>query len=107
MKLVLSKSRRFLGTFFAKKMAEFEERVKKMQLQQNLEYQSQISEALKRAKAKKVLYMYDETGNKFLLGVFNKKKTEEIKKHLRLKKMINRLSEFDIITTEPDSDFTY
>lgn len=107
MKLVLSKSRRFLGTFFAQKMAEFEERVKKMQLQQNLEYQSQISEALKRAKAKKVLYMYDETGNKFLLGVFNKKKTEEIKKHLRLKKMINRLSEFDIITTEPDSDFTY
>jgi hypothetical protein len=78
-----------------------------MQVQQNIEYQSQITEALKRAKAKKVLYMYDETGNKFLLGVFNKKKSEEIKKYLRMKKMINRLSEFDIITTEPDSDFSY
>ena len=78
-----------------------------MQLQQNIEYQDQISEALKRAKPKKVLYMYDETGNKFLLGVFNKKKSEEIKKHLRMKKMINRLSEFDIITTEPDSDYSY
>lgn len=78
-----------------------------MQVQQNLEYQSQINEALKRAKPKKVLYLYDETGNKCLLGVFNKKKSEEIKKYLRIKKMINRLSEFDIITTEPDSDFTY
>ena len=78
-----------------------------MQVQQSVEYQSQIIEALKRAKPKKVLYLYDETGNKFLLGVFNKKKTEEIKKYLRTKKMINRLSEFDIITTEPDSDFTY
>ena len=86
---------------------EYEHRVKKMQLQQNLEYQSQIMEALKRAKPKKVLYLYDETGNKFLLGVFNKKKSEEIKKHLRSKKLINRLSEFDIITTEPDSNFTY
>jgi hypothetical protein len=78
-----------------------------MQLHQNIEYQTQIAEALKRAKPKKVLYMYDETGNKFLLGVFNKKKTEEIKKYLRMKKLINRVSEFDIITTEPDSDFTY
>jgi hypothetical protein len=75
--------------------------------QQNLEHETQINEALKRAKPKKVLYMYDEMGNKFLLGVFNKKKSEEIKKHLRLKNMINRLSEFDIITTEPDSDYTY
>jgi hypothetical protein len=78
-----------------------------MQVQQSIDYQSQISEALKRAKPKKVLYMYDESGNKFLLGVFNKKKSEEIKKYLRMKKMINRLSEFDIITTEPDSDFSY
>jgi hypothetical protein len=97
----------FYGTFFAYKMNEFEQRVTKMQLQQSLEYQIQISEALKRAKPKKVLYMYDETGNKFLLGVFNKKKSEEIKKYLRTKKMLNRLSEFDIITTEPDSEFTY
>jgi hypothetical protein len=78
-----------------------------MQVQQNLEYESQISEALKKAKAKKVLYMYDETGNKFLLGVFNKKKSEEIKRYLDTKKLLNRLSEFDIITTEPDSEFTY
>jgi hypothetical protein len=78
-----------------------------MQVQQNIEYQEQISEALKRAKPKKVLYMYDETGNKFLLGVFNKKKSEEIKKYLRTKKMINRMSEFDIVTTEPDSEFRY
>lgn len=78
-----------------------------MQVQQNLEYQDQITEALKKAKPKKVLYMYDETGNKFLLGVFNKKKSEEIKRYLRTKKMINRMSEFDIITTEPDSDFRY
>ena len=77
-----------------------------MQVQQNLEYQSQISEALKRAKPKKVLYMYDETGNKFLLGVFNKRKSEEIKKYLRTKKIIDRLYEFDSITNEPESDFT-
>ena len=78
-----------------------------MQIQQNIEYQEQITEALKKAKPKKVLYMYDETGNKLLLGVFNKKKSEEIKKYLRTKKMINRMSEFDIVTTEPDSDFRY
>jgi hypothetical protein len=51
--------------------------------------------------------LYDESGNKFLLGVFNKKRAEEIKDHLRVKKLINRLSEFDIVTTEPDSDFSY
>jgi hypothetical protein len=78
-----------------------------MQLQQNLNYDFEITEALKRARPKKVLYLYDESGNKFLLGVFNKKKSEEIKRHLRTKRMINRLSEFDIITTEPDSDFTF
>ncbi len=76
-----------------------------MHVQQNLNYDVEITEALKRAKPKKVLYLYDESGNKFLLGVFNKKKSEEIKKHLQTKRMLNRLSEFDIITTEPDSDF--
>lgn len=76
-----------------------------MQVQQNLNHDVEITEALKRAKPKKVLYLYDESGNKFLLGVFNKKKSEEIKKHLQTKRMLNRLSEFDIITTEPDSDF--
>jgi hypothetical protein len=99
------KVKRIFGTVFAYKLGT--KRINKMQIQQNLEYESQINEALKKAKAKKVLYMYDETGNKFLLGVFNKKKSEEIKKYLRTKKMINRLSEFDIITTEPDSEFTY
>ncbi len=78
-----------------------------MQVQQSTDYQEQIDEALKRAKPKKVLYLYDESGNKFLLGVFNKKRAEEIKDYLRVKKLINRLSEFDIITTEPDSDFSY
>jgi hypothetical protein len=78
-----------------------------MQVQQSTDYQTQIDEALKRAKPKKVLYLYDESGNKFLLGVFNKKRAEEIKDHLRVKKLINRLSEFDIVTTEPDSDFSY
>ncbi len=78
-----------------------------MQVQESSDYQSQIDEALKRAKPKKVLYLYDESGNKFLLGVFNKKKSEKIKDYLRVKKLINRLSEFDIITTEPDSDFSY
>jgi hypothetical protein len=80
---------------------------KKMQVQESLDYRNQIDEALKRAKPKKVLYLYDESGNKFLLGVFNKKRAEEIKDHLRVKKLINRLSEFDIVTTEPDSDFSY
>ncbi len=82
-------------------------RENKMQVQQSTDYQEQIDEALKRAKPKKVLYLYDESGNKFLLGVFNKKRAEEIKDYLRVKKLINRLSEFDIITTEPDSDFSY
>jgi len=78
-----------------------------MQVQESSDYRTQIDEALKRAKPKKVLYLYDESGNKFLLGVFNKKKAEEIKGYLRVKKLINRLSEFDILTTEPDSDFSY
>ncbi|MDH5386262.1 MAG: hypothetical protein OEY18_16295 [Candidatus Aminicenantes bacterium] len=86
---------------------EFWRGTEKMQVQHSLDYQTQIDEALKKAKPKKVLYLYDESGNKFLLGVFNKKKAEEVKNYLRVKKMINRLSEFDIITTEPDSDFSY
>lgn len=69
----------------------------------NLE--SQIEEALKRAKYKKVLYFYDESGYKKRLGVFEKKKAEQIKKYFRSKKLINRLTEFDIKTTEPDSHF--
>jgi hypothetical protein len=78
-----------------------------MQVQQNLDYQNQIEEALKKAKPKKVLYLYDESGNRFRLGVFNPKKAEKIKNHMRTKKMINRLSEFDITTTEPDSEYRF
>lgn len=78
-----------------------------MQVQQDSSMQAQIDEALRKAKPKKVLYVYDESGNKILLGVYTKTKAQEIKKYLRAKKMINRLSEFDILTTEPDSEFPF
>ena len=76
-----------------------------MQSVQDINYQKQIDEALKRAKYKKVLYIYDDTGHKKLLGVFNKRTASQIKKYLRSQKLINRLTEFDIKTTEPDSQF--
>lgn len=78
-----------------------------MQTSQNIDYQKQIDEAMKRAKCKKVLYLYDEYWNRQLLGVFSKSKAAQIKKYLRQKKLIDRLAEFDILTTEPDSDFKY
>ena len=68
--------------------------------------QKQIDEALKRAKSKKVLYFYDETGHKKLLGVFDKKKASQIKKYYRSRKLINRLTEYEVVTTEPDSIFS-
>jgi uncharacterized protein with ATP-grasp and redox domains len=77
-----------------------------MQLPQKINYQSQIQEALKKAKCKKVLYLYDEYGEKHLLGVFSPKKASLVKNYLRSKKMIGRLSEFDVKTTEPDSQFS-
>ena len=76
-----------------------------MQTLQNIDYQKQIEEALKKAKNKKVLYFYDDLGYKRLLGVFNKKTASEIKNYLRKRKLLNRLTEFDIRTTEPDSPF--
>ncbi len=76
-----------------------------MQLVENVDFQKQIEEALKRVKEKKVLYLYDEFGYKRLLGVFDKKKAVQIKKLLRKQRLINRVTEFDIRTTEPDSDF--
>jgi hypothetical protein len=76
-----------------------------MQSAQSIDYQKQIEEASKRAKLKKVLYLYDELGYKRLLGVFNPKKASEIKKYLQRKKIINRLTEAEIRTTEPDYDF--
>ncbi|MFB0566474.1 MAG: hypothetical protein ACETWK_12465 [Candidatus Aminicenantaceae bacterium] len=78
-----------------------------MQSVQSIDYQKQIDDALKKAKAKKVLYLYDEFGYKKLLGVFDKKKASEIKKYLRSRKLINRLTETDIITTEPDDSFYF
>lgn len=76
-----------------------------MQSVQDINFQKQIDDALKRAKCKKVLYLYDESGNKRLLGVFDKKKASEIKKYFRTRKLINRLTENEVITTEPDSIF--
>ena len=79
---------------------------KKMQYYQNTDYQKQIEDALKRAKNKKVLYFYDDSGHKRLLGVFDKKKAAKIKKYYRSKNKIDRLSEFEIRTTEPDTSFS-
>ena len=76
-----------------------------MQSVQDMNYQKQIDEALKRAKYKKVLYLYDDSGHKGLLGVYNKKTALQIKKYLRSQNLINRLTEFEIRTTEPDSNF--
>jgi len=76
-----------------------------MQSVQNINMKKQIEEASKRAKCKKVLYLYDELGYKRLLGIFNKKRATEIKRYLRSKKLINRVTEFEIKTTEPDSRF--
>lgn len=78
-----------------------------MEATQNIDYQSQIEEASKRAKCKKVLYLYDETGNKQLLGIFSRAKVIQIKEFLRQRKLIGRLSEFEIRTTEPDTEFKY
>jgi len=72
-----------------------------------MEYQTEIEDALKRAKCKKVLYIYDESGEKHLLGVFSPKKAFQIKKYLRSRKLIGRLSEFEVKTTEPDSHFNF
>ena len=77
-----------------------------MQTMQDTNMQRQIDEALKRAKSKKVLYFYDESGRKKLLGVFEKKKASQIKKYYRSRKLIDRLTEYEVVTTEPDSIFS-
>lgn len=74
---------------------------------QQIELQSEIQDALKRAKCKRALYLYDESGEKHLLGVFSPKKASQIKKYMRSKKLIGRLSEFEVKTTEPDSQFRF
>jgi hypothetical protein len=76
-----------------------------MQAVQDTNLQRQIDEALKRAKPKKAIYFYDESGYKKLIGVFEKKKAAEVKKYYRDRNLINRLTEAEIITTEPDSTF--
>ena len=76
-----------------------------MQSVQDVNLQRQIDEALKRAKVKSAIYFYDESGYKKLIGVFEKKKAAEVKKYFRDRKLIDRLTEFEIRTTEPDSSF--
>ena len=76
-----------------------------MQSVQDTNFQKEIEYALKKAKCKKVLYLYDESGNKRLLGVFDKKKASQIKKYFQTLKLIDRLTENEVITTEPDSIF--
>ncbi len=78
-----------------------------MQTPQKIDYSAEIQEALKKAKCKKVLYLYDESGEKQFLGVFSTKKAIQIKKFFRQKNLIGRLSEFEVKTTEPDSHFNW
>jgi hypothetical protein len=67
--------------------------------------QQQIEEASRKAKQKKAMYLYDETGNRELLGVFSQKKADQIRRYLKRKELLGRLTEFDVRTTEPDTDF--
>ena len=76
-----------------------------MQSPQSINFEKQIERAIRRAKCKKALYLYDEMGNRELLGVFKKRKASQIKEYLREKNLINRVTEFDVRTTEPDSQF--
>ncbi len=78
-----------------------------MQSLQTIDLQQQIEEASKKAKPKKALYLYDETGNRELLGVFSQKKAEQIRRYLKNKDLLNRLTEFEVRTTEPDTDFDF
>ena len=78
-----------------------------MQSLQTFDLQQQIEEASKKAKPKKALYLYDETGNRELLGVFSQKKAEQIRRYLKSKDLLNRLTEFEVRTTEPDTDFDF
>ena len=78
-----------------------------MQTPQKIDYNDEIEAALRKAKCKKVLYLYDESGEKQFLGVFSTKRAVQIKKFFRQKKLIDRLSEFEVKTTEPDSQFNW
>ena len=76
-----------------------------MQTILTFDMQQQIEEASRKAKLKKAMYLYDETGNRELLGVFSQKKADQIRKYLKSKDLLDRLTEFDVRTTEPDTDF--
>ena len=78
-----------------------------MQSPQTIDWQQQIEEASKKAKPKKAMYLYDETGNRELLGVFSQKKADQIRRYLKNKGLLNRLTEFEVRTTEPDTDFDF
>ncbi len=78
-----------------------------MQSIQTIDLQQQIEEASKKAKPKKALYLYDETGNRELLGVFSQKKADQIRRYLKNKDLLDRLTEFEVRTTEPDTDFDF
>ncbi|MEE8378683.1 MAG: hypothetical protein V3R45_09935 [Candidatus Aminicenantaceae bacterium] len=78
-----------------------------MQSIQTIDLQQQIEEASKKAKPKKALYLYDETGNRELLGVFSQKKADQIRRYLKSKDLLDRLTEFEVRTTEPDTDFDF
>ncbi len=78
-----------------------------MQSIQTIDLQQQIEEASRKAKPKKALYLYDETGNRELLGVFSQKKADQIRRYLKSKDLLNRLTEFEVRTTEPDTDFDF
>jgi len=74
-----------------------------MLVPQEISVQQQIEDAVRKAKCKKVLYLYDETGNRELLGVFSKSKVNQVKVYLKDRNLLNRLTEFDVRTTEPDT----
>ena len=78
-----------------------------MQSIQTIDLQQQIEEASRKAKPKKALYLYDETGNRELLGVFSQKKADQIRRYLKSKDLLDRLTEFEVRTTEPDTDFDF
>ncbi len=62
----------------------------------------QIKEGLSRAEWKKACYFYDDLGYRHFIGLYNEKTVFEIEKQLRKKKLDNRLSVFDVKTTEPE-----
>ena len=78
-----------------------------MQTYQKTDWQNQIEEASKRATIKRVFYLFDDMGYRHILGVFSDKKAAQIRTLLRRKNLINRLTEFEVKTTEPDTSFRF